>query len=79
MPWAISRNERLTELRQRLADKGAVQSTLVPGTPAHAGLQREIDAIWTQIQELENSWNLNLKAVLIALAAIVLIAWRLTS
>ncbi|MFE7194028.1 hypothetical protein [Kitasatospora sp. NPDC057541] len=79
MPWAISRDERLARLRQTLAEKGAVQNTLVPGTPAHTGLQNEIDAIWAEIKVLEGSWSLNPKAVLIGLLVIIVVLWRLAT
>ncbi|MFF7459124.1 hypothetical protein [Kitasatospora sp. NPDC008115] len=77
MPWAISRDERLAKLRQSLAEKGAVQNTLIPGTAAHTGLQQEIDAIWAEIKVLEGCWSLNPKAVLAGLLVIIVIAWRL--
>ncbi|MFF4384442.1 hypothetical protein [Kitasatospora sp. NPDC001547] len=79
MPWAVSRDERLAKLRQSLAEKGAVQNTLMPGTPAHTGLQQEIDAIWAAIKLLEDSWSLNPKAVLIGLLVIIVIVWRLAT
>ncbi|MFE2174405.1 hypothetical protein [Kitasatospora sp. NPDC059462] len=79
MPWAISRDERLARLRQTLAEKGAVQNILVPGTPAHTGLQHEIDAIWAEIKVLEDSWSLNPKAVLIGLLVIIAILWHLAT
>ncbi|MER8188195.1 hypothetical protein [Kitasatospora sp. NPDC094015] len=77
MTWAISRDDRLAQLRQRLTELGATQNTLVPGTPAHAGLQHEIDAVWTEIQELQNAHSLNPKVLLITVLAITLLLVRM--
>ncbi|MCX5216138.1 hypothetical protein OG689_44190 [Kitasatospora sp. NBC_00240] len=72
MPWSISRDNRLAELRQLLHDRSATLANLTPGSAAHTGLQTECDAIYAEIKQLEGSTGCS-PAVLIAITVLVLL------
>ncbi|MET8624699.1 hypothetical protein ABZW30_13235 [Kitasatospora sp. NPDC004669] len=77
MSWAISREARIAALYERLHHRSGILAGLTPGSPSHAGIQAECDAIHAEIRRLEAAVGISPKAVLVTIGLILLIAWSL--
>lgn len=77
MTWAISRDARLTELRALMAERAAVLGNLPPGTAAHDGMTKEVNAIYAEIKELEGSRGIDPRLLLVLLGLVALFLWHL--
>ncbi|MGW7444992.1 hypothetical protein [Kitasatospora sp. NPDC054795] len=75
MALAISRDAQIAALYERLHHRSGILAGLTPGTPSHAGIQAECDAIHAEIRRLESSTSISPKAVLITVAVILLLIW----
>ncbi|MFD4198804.1 hypothetical protein, partial [Amycolatopsis thermoflava] len=63
MALAISRDAQIAALYERLHHRSGILAGLTPGTPSHAGIQAECDAIHAEIRRLESSTSISPKAV----------------
>ncbi|MEU3495364.1 hypothetical protein ABZ747_17985 [Kitasatospora cineracea] len=79
MPVAISRDQQLAALRERLRDRAATLSGLTPGSPSHTGLQAECDAIYKEIQRLEGTRSINPRLLLTILGITTIVLFSLLS
>ncbi|MET9402100.1 hypothetical protein [Kitasatospora sp. NPDC002965] len=77
MSWAISRDEQIAALYQRLQHRSAILAGLTPGTPSHTGIQAECDAIHAEIRRLETSRSISPKALLLVVGITALLLWSL--
>ncbi|MEU4301933.1 hypothetical protein [Kitasatospora aureofaciens] len=77
MSWAISRDEKLAALYQKLEHRSGILAGLTPDSPSHTGIQAECDAIHAEIRRLEAAVGISPKAVLFAVGLVLLIAWSL--
>ncbi|MFF4344272.1 hypothetical protein ACFY00_30635 [Kitasatospora sp. NPDC001540] len=76
---AISRDQQIAALRERLRDRSATLSGLTPGSPSHTGLQTECDAIYAEIKRLEGTRSVNPRLLLTILGITVLVLLSLLS
>ncbi|GLW73671.1 hypothetical protein Kpho02_59700 [Kitasatospora phosalacinea] len=79
MPVAISRDQQIAALRERLRDRAATLSGLTPGSPSHTGLQTECDALYQEIQRLESSRSISPRLLLTVLGITALVLFSLLS
>ncbi|MEU8926989.1 hypothetical protein AB0D10_39740 [Kitasatospora sp. NPDC048545] len=75
MALAVSRDAQIAALYEKLYHRSAILAGLTPGSHSHAGIQAECDAIHAEIRRLESTTSISPKAVLIAAAVLLLIAW----
>ncbi|MFD8597470.1 hypothetical protein ACFV1L_20950 [Kitasatospora sp. NPDC059646] len=77
MSWAISRDQQIAALYEKLHALSATIGGLDPGSAARNGLQAEADAVWAEIQRLKTARGISPRPVLIVLAITALAVWIL--
>ncbi|MFJ9447139.1 hypothetical protein ACIRRH_35615 [Kitasatospora sp. NPDC101235] len=77
MSWAISREAQLAAAYEKLHALSATIAGLDPGSPSRIGLQAKADALWAEIQRLENSRSISPQMLLIVVGITALLLWNL--
>ncbi|MER6364462.1 hypothetical protein [Kitasatospora sp. NPDC001527] len=77
MSWAISRDAQIAAAYAKLHALSATIAGLEEGSSSRTGLQAKADALWAEIQRLENSRSLSPQMLLIIIGITALILWNL--